>query len=81
MTQNRDAGPEAIGQAALTLLQGLICLMQEKGILTGDDVIALYEEAARKQQSLLDDEGVVSLPNEMAAHILEELAKRFADRT
>jgi hypothetical protein len=57
---------------------GLFPLVK-RGLSANEDMQAFLRELARRQQSLLDETGVLSIPNEMAAHVLEELAKRFGD--
>jgi hypothetical protein len=71
-------GIEAIAHASLSLTQGILQALVKHKVMTVAEVKALVLEAARQQQSLYDQAGVLSPANEYAAKILEELANLVA---
>jgi hypothetical protein len=77
MTDKRDVGAEAIAQAALSIALGTLHAMVKRGLATNKDMKQFLGNLAREQQSLYDETGILYMPSEAAAHILEELAKKF----
>ena len=76
-----DHHVEAIAQATLSLVHGILKLLVKREMMTDSEVKELFLEAARQQRSIYDQHDVHSMANEQAANILEAIASKLADQS